>query len=405
MMTAECKTFDIYIKELVYNPRRSPKWFSDKRLTQLEKKILEGHLLIRSNKNEEVIQSLLNIPQSEILFIHSHWNLILGICHNNIGNYSRGEIYLKEAIRGFEDSSSSYHLFTALFNLFTLLGNVGRVDEMEGILGRMEEISPSEDLAQVRLLRCQFTYAMDANKTDKAYQILSTIETKKKMFSESDLYQHLVCEFIFYIKEENFPKAHSILEELKRFKKYSLSENFIFMSRLLAHLTEDKTIYVYEREFSSLKFLYYQMKVIESLQGKDHETAEEYWSLLQKETPHLYGKNFNYHGEKSLFSLCLEKHLNKEEAKPKIIHRGSGRNACEKLFSILKASAEPLRKGYLYEIVWGEAPETKEDYEKLSKLISKVRRNYNVTIVSRKGTYFIQESKSTTSNAIKAGVP
>lgn len=106
-----------------------------------------------------------------------------------------------------------------------------------------------------------------------------------------------------------------------------------------------------------------------------------------------------------MFSLCLEKHLNKEKAKPKIIHRGSGRNACEKLFSILKASAEPLRKGYLYEIVWGEAPETKEDYEKLSKLISKVRRNYNVTIVSRKGTYFIQESKSTTSNAIKAGVP
>lgn len=348
--------------------------------------------MIRSNKNAKVIEEFKSIQESDIDFVNDHCNLLLGICFNNTGEHATGERYLKLAIEGFEARDASYHLFTALFNLFILMSNLGKISDMERVLKRMEKIDLSETLAKVRLLRCQFIYACDSNNNDEAYALIKKINKIKADFSESDIAQHLVCEFMFYVKQEELKKAESVLEEIKQYRNYSTTENFIFMKRLLSHLTDDTTIYIYEREFSITSFLYHQLKVIEALQSQNSEEALKFWNKLQKKDSHLYEKDFKYLGEKCLFSLCLDKHLKQAPVPALEIISGKG-SLQQRLYQVLLESKVPLSKGYLFELLWGELPEEKVDFLRLAKVISKVRTIYKVEIISRKGTYFISDKE------------
>lgn len=390
-MNVRCKTFDAYIKELIFHPRKASKWMNDKRLTIQEKKILQGYLLIRSNQSSQVISDLKNSTESDIDFVKDHWNLILGICFNNIGNFQEAEKYLKLAINSFEANQNHYHLFTALFNYILLLSNSGRISEMTAVMNRMNEICPDYRLAKIRLLRCQFIYACDLNDVDSARDLIERINSLKANFSESDLAQHQICEFMFHIKQEDLDKAQNCLDEMKKFRNYSSSENFQFMRTLLDHLRKDSTIYVYERDFPTVPVLFWQLKVIECLQGLDRREADIYWSKLKQCSPDIYQDEFKYLGEKCLFSLCLDKHL-RACASTFIVAVDSSHP--QQLFQILQDAGSPVRKELLFELIYKEHPETKDDFIKLAKLISRVRNIYGVEIISRKGTYALETNET-----------
>lgn len=384
--------FDTYLRELIYHPERSKKWMKDKLLGLLEKKILQGHLLIRDNKGALVIEDMKKIPDTNVEFMDAHKNLLLGIAYNNIGNYPESEKYLLRAVHVFRMCNIHYHLFTSLFNLLNVLSNVGRFKEMEDVLQEMEELNPPEKLAQVRLLRARFIYACDTDDSDRARELLEVIRSIRSDISEYDFAAHLICEFMFFIKVEEFDDAQKTLEELKKCRKFMASENYHFMKRLLSHLISDDTIYVYEREFPALSMLFHQMKVIELLQANDVVQAEVHWKELQKLFPEQYQNGFIYQGDKNLFSLCLDKQL-----------KFSGRVISKKTiegpkyhaaFDILKGSSKPIRSKELYKILYGEDVQSKHDLSKLAILISKIRRNHQVKILSRKGSYqLVQETR------------
>jgi len=361
---------------------------SDNRLTKLEKKILQGYLLIRNNKSSQVIEELKDSPLSEIDFVKDHHNMILGICYNNIGKHTEGERFLRLAIEGFEKEEIHYHQFTALFNLLILLSNTGKTLEMGPVIKKIKEICPDVKLAKFRLLRCQFIYACDASEELEARKLIQRINKVKKEFSESDLNQHLLCEFMFYVKYEELENAQRVLEEIKTSRNYSSSDNYIFMKKLLSHLREDSPIYIYERDFESISFLFHQLKVIESLQGHNQEEALKHWKILQNGAPYLYQDDFKYSGEKCLFSLCLDKHL-KTETKISLVIDRSGKPLLQLAFEILSQCQKPIHKGHLYELLYGEPAVEKSDDTKLSRLISKVRAHYQVEVDFKKGTYFI----------------
>lgn len=207
--------------------------------------------------------------------------------------------------------------------------------------------------------------------------------------SESDIAQHLICEFMFYIKHEELHSAQKVIEDMKKCRNYSSSENFLFMRSLLSHLIDNTTIYAYERDFPTLALLFWQMKVIESLQALDRAEAQCYWDKLSSLMPNLYKNEFLYTGEKCLFSLCLAKNLTTTTTSFEIISSEGSQH--KQLFQILVAAKSPLKKGHLYELIYNEVAESKDDILKLAKLVSKVRTIYGVEIVSRKGTYFIEK--------------
>lgn len=378
--------FDTYLKELIYHPERSKKWMRDKLLGSLEKKILQGHLLIRDNKSSYVVEEIKKIPDADVDFLDGHKNLLLGIAYNNMGKYSDSEDYLLRAIKTFRSLKTDYHLFTSLFNWLNVLSNVGRFAEMKEVLNEMEELNPAEKLAQVRLLRSRFIYACDMDEVDRARELLEVIHSIRSDISEYDFAAHLICEFMFFIKVEEFMNAQKTLEEIRGCRKFMASENYHFMKRLLLHLMNDDTIYVYEREFPNLSILFHQMKVIENLQANDLIQAGTHWKELQRMFPYQYKNSFDYQGDKNLFSLCLKKHLSglQTNAPSKKYTESSKYQAA---FDILQDSATPIRSNDLYRILYGKDVQSKYDLSKLAILISKVRKTHQVKILSRKGSY------------------
>jgi hypothetical protein len=389
-MTVKCKTFDGYIRELIFHPGREKKWMNDRRLTIAEKKILKAHLLLRDNKYSVAITELDTISSTEIEFVNHHKSLLMGICLNNTGKYAEGFEYLKQAQKGFEESSNYYHLFTTLFNLVNNLGNLGKINEMSTVIQKMESLRISGKLQEIRLLRSQFIFACDSNNDQLANNLLPQIHKFKPSMPESELGAQLICEFIFHIKKEDLESAKQVLIQMKKHRKFMIGENFHFMNKLLNHLTTDDTLYIYERDFpSSESVLFRQIKVIEALSSQDLEQANIHWLFLQSKCgKDLYMNGFKWAGEKCIFSLCLDKHLKKQKLDRvalKII-AGDGPRY-QKAYEVLKNAQAPVRSELLYEIIYEKEIESKDDLKKLALLMINIRKIYKVEIISKKGTY------------------
>lgn len=388
-MTVKCKTFEMYLREMIYHPERSKKWLADRRLSEIEKTVLRSHLLVRDNKSAEAFRAIESLSQSDIPFVNDQKNLLLGVCLNNMGKYNEAERYLTLARSGFEKSHQYYHLFTTLYNLTMLYRNLGKTSEMAAVVQRMTYLRIDGILPQIRSLRCQCLLALDQGHHDKVKLFIHELKELKSKMSESELGPQLITEFMFYIKNDDLQNADTILNEMKNYRKFTLSENFIFMKGLLSYLKNDSTLYVYQDKFPDPSSdLYYQMKVIEAFQLGDKKEAEKFWTKLQKEySESLYKNAFEWGGEKCLFSVCLEKNLRKLSTKSPLKGiKGEGPKH-QKVFEILSASPIPVKAAEIYEILYDRTVADKDDLKKLVRLIVSVRDFYQVEIVSKKGTY------------------
>lgn len=389
MQTVKCKIFDQVLKELNERPGRLEKWLDDHRLTSLEKKILIGHSWIRNNLNQKVLDEIPLLPQSEMAFVEAHRKLLIGIAANNLSRFDEAREYLAGSTEAFSALGLHYYQFMGHFNLFLLASNQLDFKSMEKNLKMMRSIPEELPVQHLRLLRCEFIFADETNQTRAAQKWLDKIEALKESLPESDKISHLVSEFMFRVKLEELSEARLVLEQMKKHRKFHLSENFNFMKKLLDHLTDDKPIYAYATDFEQVPLLFHQVQLIQSLEALEKEAALEQWKVLQKMMPDVYGEPFKYLGTKCLFSLALDKHLGKQIETP-VIKIAETDNKVEQLISILKAHPAGLRKAHLFELLWGEIPESKEDLKRLVRLVYKARQSHKLEIQTRKGSYFIE---------------
>jgi tetratricopeptide (TPR) repeat protein len=387
------KTFEELLRNIAINPLKAKKSLSDKRLTLIEKKVIQGHLLNRDNKNDQILESFEGTPESEFAFVNAHKHLLLGIAKNSLSRFQEAEVDLKEALAVFNKIGQSYHSFTVFFNLFMVYSNQSKIKEMKSALRSMETCEVGGDTNRHRLLRCQFTMASEENDAEKARMYLDQLCAIKLLMSENDLSAHLVGEFMFLVKLGDLPASRLCLGEMKKYRKFHLSENFKFMKKMLDHLLDSEPIYVYEKDFKSVPLLYYQLSVIQSLEGVNLEEARMFWSKLQSISPDIYKQNFHYESGKCLFSLCLDKHSDAITNRP-LTFEIIGKTLEEKVYMLLLNSKGPLPTGLIFESIWGRVLESKEDLKKISRVISQVKKLYGVEINFKKGTYEMVQVES-----------
>lgn len=385
----KCKTFDRFLKEMNQTPGKLNQWLEDKRLTQLEKKIILGYSLIRNNQNTRVLEELENIPESDIDFVNAHKNLLLGIACNNLTRFPEAKNYLEHSTKAMHELELHYYWFVSCFNQFMLYSNLRDYKLMKKSLETLRKIPLDSRMLEIRLLRCEFIYAHEVDQNKEAQEYLNKISKIKDEMVESDLIAHLVTEFMFYVKLEELDKARATLVSMKSYRKFHLSENYNFMKKLLDHLTDNSPIYAYDQDFQDIPMLYHQLKVIQSLEAQELSEAQLHWDKLHALMPEVYLDNFEYKDTQCLFSLCLNKHK-KVEKKPTATFTGSDEQfKLDKLIHLLQSSEAPLSKGHLYEILWGEPPEDKVALQRLTRLVYKARQSKNLDIQTRKGTYFL----------------
>jgi hypothetical protein len=382
------KTFYKILIEFTHSIEKTKRGLSDRRLTKTEKLIIEGHLHIRKNQNQEVLNLFLDSTPSELAFVESQRLLLIGSALNNLSRLLEAKKYIIDSIKILETIEAPFFLFYSYHLLFTIHSNLHATDMMAHTIKAMETLHKTKR-QEAQFLMCQFCYEQLVGNIEKAKIHLTEINKHLKDMSEGDTVRHLVDTFSFYVMLGELQEADKVLSKLKSYRNYQLSENYNFMRKMLDHLISDAPLYIYDHQFQEIPILLHQLKVIQSLEEKNTTQASFHWEKLKTYAPDTYGKAFEYHGAVCLFSLGLKKHLDHSDSKLEVL----GETKLDKLYSILQSAKAPIPAAMIHELLWEAEPVEKEDLKKVSRLISRLKSEKNISIEYRKGAYFLSHQK------------
>ena len=386
------KTFYKLLLEYNENPTRAKSFLSDNRFTLHEKKIVQGHLLLRDKKNQEVVELLSPLAPSDLKFVESQRLMLLGCAYNNLSSFEFAHSSLLSSLKIVQSLEVPYFKFLSLYNLFWIYANLDEIKPMEETLKKLKAFLDNGEKEYIRIQRCKLCFYEMSGKLEEAKKTLEEIETSGIALSESDMIYFLTDKFKLMVQIEDLEQAKSVLVEMKKYRKFQLSENYMYMKKLLVHLMENSPIYAYHDEFKDCSLLYHQIKCIQNLEERNIPEAQAEWLKLKNIAKNTYGSEFKYKGSKCLFSLCLAKHIG-QIAKPDFQLLKSG-SKLEKLIHIMVQSQGAISAALLYELIWEENVEEKEDLKKVSRLVFRANTENELNIVYHKGSYQLILAKS-----------
>jgi hypothetical protein len=387
----EYQTFLSALEQLHANPLQFNKYFSDKRLSFSEKKILQAWLCLKKSDFSSVIAILNTITTSDYPLVTVQKNLLLAVVSNNFGEFKQAFDYLEQALIQLDRAEYPEMSFTVYFNYFITAANACNVKKMKMALTELEVIAPNRTHQKLALKESQFTYYAYIESYQLAEKYLIELEAEIKHMTPANLMSFLISKFIYLINTNNMNQARHTLNKLKKIRSYRLSSNYIYMKSLLDHLMDGTSIYLYDYQFKDNLLLFYQSQVIRFLSERDIEQAHSYWSKLAKFNQHHYQDNFHYAGEKGLFSRCLAKHQLQLEQTP--IKTSKNISKSQLIIEYLIKANGPVNKEILFEWVWGRKVNHKDELRSLSALISKIKSRQKIQITYKNNCYELMKKK------------
>jgi len=385
MKSIHAKTFIEALQSYQTGPKKMAKYFKDRRLTMAEKKILECWMLLGDNQFIKILANLESLSAQYDPLVEAQKYLILGITLNNKSECKQAIPLIKKSYEVIRDYPIQRHHFIAINNLFIACLNFKDEAGMKFCLDEMKEMILDTDRQKVCYYFAEFNYHAFKGDLKKAWQFLVKAGHYKKEITDVLAIGFHVNQYVYFVKTGEFEKCFDVLEQMKKQRKFYHSENYNYMKMMLEHLVKNEPLYVYATDFQDHPTLYYQLRVIKFLEEDDQEGALKSWKELHRIAPHIYQDDFNYHGDVSIFSLCLNKHQKQTTTKIHLENLPAGKE--ERLQYILQQSSAPIKKETLYEYIWGKPMESKDDVMKLKKLVSRLRESSKADIQYRKGCY------------------
>lgn len=162
------------------------------------------------------------------------------------------------------------------------------------------------------------------------------------------------------------------------------------MITLLNHLTKGTKVYLYKTDFKDSIYHYHQLKAIRELELKNVADAKRHWFELQKISPLKYGDDFNFKGEKELFSIALQRQLDSLKTTNKsqldLGELDQIRKINSKLEYIFSQSDHYISKDELIYLLWREDWSPSND-KRLRTLIYRIRKKADFEINVKDGKY------------------
>jgi hypothetical protein len=393
MDKVKAKAFIHYLDHFHENLYEMKKFFDDKRIPANEKKILECWLLLRENKFNEIskIISKINIDYDDL--INAQKDLIWGITLNNKTEFDLAVTNINKAIPVIEKYKIHHQVKKAVFNLFIANLNKKSLKAMEENLKWLETLKCDDKQEEIQLEICYFSYYAFTAQKANAITSMKKLDKLCPEMSESRYMGYLQSKFYFLSQIENFDECEEVLLIIKNKKNYSYSAIYKYMNGLLNHYLYQKALYVYEKDFAQYPYLYLQIKVIQSFSSGKPGDAKKYWAELSSLYPENYLDNFEYKGDKSIFTLNLDKYLVGQNLNTKEVVNVSNKEFA--LLSFLQNTIVPIDKEKLYSDIWSKPCVDKQEMKNLSKLVTRLRAKGH-DIGYKQGAYFLvrKEKKS-----------
>ncbi|MCT4640701.1 MAG: hypothetical protein N4A33_00285 [Bacteriovoracaceae bacterium] len=395
MINRRLRLFDKLILKISDDVEYIKRNLRNDKLTNIEKNVLKGWLELRKSRYDEVLVYLEKIRLTPIKYFQGHGYLLLGILENNKGNFVYSIKAFEKAIDFFNSCDVSDEvLFYLDYNQYIAVSNLQDKQRMKKVLEKILKYNNTSIKQNLYTLQCQFNYDV-AISNDRAEE--SRLLFRKQMIHASDslIASFLITEFRYYAATNNEDMCYDTLAELKKIRNFSISDNYKFMKRLLDFIFKAKNIYVYDYEFNLNKLLYWQLKLLQSLEEKEDMLAKKYWSYLKEKCPNLYGDFLEFKGIKSVFSIALKK-LARQSGKSSFFVNDS-LSPLEKLFSLLVVQKQVLNKEGIFNALWNKPLETAQDEVKIKNLFARFRKKYPQKLVYRRGQYSVENDVSSAS--------
>lgn len=137
----EQKTFHAILLRFTSHPEKAKDGLKDKRLTKAEKDILQGYLLIRDNKNSEVIKLFSSHTTNPSDYVEAQKNLLLGIAYNNLSQFALSLQYYEAAAQSFNHEFTDHFYFMTRINLYWAYYNLKDKEKMKEEISEIEKCS------------------------------------------------------------------------------------------------------------------------------------------------------------------------------------------------------------------------------------------------------------------------
>lgn len=313
----EQKTFYKLVLDLEKSPHKASQYLKLPGLSASEKAILESDQLIHAGKFERVVELLKKSPATATVIVEGHRHLYLGIALTHLHRHHEAEPHLKDALHAMEFLGLEHSLFLCHFHLFQHYSQVEDFEGMRMHLGSLKSIPVKSIEQEVRLLRCQFVYHSELMELSKAAEYLAILKIKKREMNETEKAGLLVNKFKYYLRQDDWVKCQDVLDQLKHQRKFKAKEKYKYMKMMFDHLAKDEPIVVAEMNSIKHPVWRHQIRVVQAIAVGNAAKAEKHWEHLVELNPALYGSGFKYRGNKTLFSVCLEKHGKAAQKSPR----------------------------------------------------------------------------------------
>lgn len=381
------KVFHEALLTFKHDHNKVKRLLKDKRLSQIERDILEAHFLRKKNKNSQIIQLLEHRSEKTSDFIESQRNYILGLAYNHLSNFSKAEYHLQKANILLKDGQLYEFQFAVLYILFWVYANLQDEKRMKSCLMRLDSMGKISQYNEVQILRAKLCFYQLNSQVELAIETIDKVNKMTDRLTDAETISFLTDKFIFYSSIENFKECYKILNSMKEHRSFQLTENYNYMKTLLLHILDNSPIYAYENDYKNAPFLFYQLKVIQLLDAIDVETARIYWEKLQQIQPNVYLDQFEHVGEKNIFSYCLKKAFKKvpiKSQKEVIFSRQSSKiKSLIYLFEHNRGHYFSMTE--IFTLLWGNIPHT--NVSKVARLIYRIRKETDLEIVHHGGKY------------------
>lgn len=380
------KTFLAAYKSINQGNAKLKKYFSDKRLPQSEKKILNCLLLIKKNQINSAIKTLEDISDLNE-FLKSYKYLLLAVCYNNTSFYSLASDYIKQSIKQFKSCGDQKYIYYALSTGACIAFNLKDQHQVIEMLNELKKLPENQNYIELKTNCCELYLNLLKDNKKSLLQSKELLDYYLKNDPEQANYYYILC-ITAHLKFNLIDEAYDLLNEYRTYGGYRIKPNYKYLSSLMNFLYKKSTFYLYEKDFINAKLLYLELCVVKNLELEKYPEALSSWQQLMALNPAVYKDNFELHTDITLFKLALSRFdLSKYQINNiQETDLKSFESSVDKLLYILESRKHFVSKEELIELIWGEELSL-ENESRLSSIVYILRKHKNISIITRDGRY------------------
>ena len=352
-----------------------------------EGRLLRGYLEFHRNSKSGALKELRVSPFPEPFYEGVRLYLV-GLVYNQHSHFRYAVENLERSVQTFHSVPHLGFILNPLYLLILALGNRREVERMGQLLEELESIPVTTAFEKLQILHCRILHALTTGQAGRCLELLEQAFRFKKADLQTFEPHLLIIRIAALIQEMRYEDALALLDRYKKAASNAIVRaNYAYIKALLTHLHSGAPLYIYASKFKDFPELHWQLETVKRLSIGDLEGARKHWNQLRKHNPGLYGADFEYRGDPSLFSQSLDRYrshtVGEEWNESELAGILSKR---DRLHFLLNRSSAPILADRLVTLIWGEEADERT-LARLRKLISNYCKESGVKVVSRHNSY------------------